>query len=784
MPAVRTSMRTSLGLVVLIMGALGMVLAIATAETYRHLAFENQRAAFVELAKLKIDDLLDGVIREGIQLGVSAQANPGFRSAFRGRDIDAVSRQLDEHFHRAFVTLNVLKLARLYALDADFRFVAASHEGDAILSDPSSACRGLINEASPRHGAERLKPLSRLCVVEGYPYLAVLVPVGGLRLEGYLMLAIDPIQNLAKAEEGLGMPLRLSLPDGRQGYASSRWPAPDAMDNILMVDYKLKTPNGETFQRFTFASDVSELRQQLAETRNLIFAVASLAMLITGILAITILQHTALAPLKALTRHLHRVRHDKSYLGERVLVRGNAEIVGLAEDFNDMSGELHALYKTLETMAFTDGLTGLANRALFYDHLQQALLNTERNKTPFALLVMDLDRFKFVNDSLGHHVGDQMLQVVGERLRDILRKSDTVARLGGDEFAALLLAVENDQSAALVAEKITQTLNAPIVVEGHSLTVGVSIGIVHCPQDGTESNQLVQRADIAMYHAKRHGRGYAAYDAEMAGDNLFAVTMEAELREAIRNESFALYFQPKISMRRGHIIGTEALIRWIHPEYGFISPDKFIPLAEQTGLIQPLTQWVLSTALTQCAHWNERGIQVGVAVNLSAHSLTDHGTIGMVKDALASSSVDPNWLTLELTETAIMTDAAKALITLTELADMGVRVAVDDFGTGYSSLAYLKRLPVDEIKIDRSFVMDMANDANDAVIVRSTIDLAHNMGLRVVAEGIETQEIWNMLTELGCDQAQGFLMGRPVSPKDLEQWLAESPWGLKDSAEC
>jgi diguanylate cyclase (GGDEF)-like protein len=772
-------MRTSLGLVVLIMGALGMVLAIAAAETYRHLAFENQRAAFVELAKLKIDDLLEQVIREGIELGVSAQANPRFRNAFRTRDTDTASQQLDEHFHRAFVTLNVLKLAKLYAFDADFQFVAASREGDAILADPTSACRALINEASPRQGAERLKPISRLCVVEGYPYLNVLVPVGGLRLEGYLMLAIDPINNLAKAEEGLGMPLHLSLADGRRGYASSQWPEPGAMANILMSDYNLKTPNGQTFLRFTFASDISALRRQLADTRNLIFGVASLVMLLTGILAIAILEHTALAPLKALTRHLHRVRHDKSFLGERVLVRGNAEVVELAEDFNDMSGELHTLYKTLETMAFTDGLTGLSNRALFYDHLQQALLNTERNKIPFALLVMDLDRFKFVNDSLGHHVGDQLLQEVGQRLRRILRKSDTVARLGGDEFAALLPAVESGESAALVAEKIIQILNAPIVVEGHSLTVGVSIGIVNCPEDGTGSNQLVQRADIAMYHAKRHGRGYAFYDEEMAGDNLFAVTMEAELREAIKNQSFALYFQPKISMRRNRIIGTEALIRWIHPQYGFIPPDKFIPLAEQTGLIQPLTQWVLTTALTQCAEWIARGIHVGVSVNLSAHSLTDHSTLDMVQKALADSGVEPRWLTLELTETAIMTDAAKALVTLSELADMGVRLAMDDFGTGYSSLAYLKRLPVDEIKIDRSFVMDMAKDANDAVIVRSTIDLAHNMGLRVVAEGIETEEIWNMLTKLGCDQGQGFLMGRPVPPIDLERWLDESPWGLE-----
>jgi EAL domain-containing protein (putative c-di-GMP-specific phosphodiesterase class I) len=288
----------------------------------------------------------------------------------------------------------------------------------------------------------------------------------------------------------------------------------------------------------------------------------------------------------------------------------------------------------------------------------------------------------------------------------------------------------------------------------------------------------MRRADVAMYKAKRQSKGYLFYEQSMDSHSLFELTMEAELRKAVEAGSFELHYQPKIDIQRKRILGVEALIRWIHPEHGFIAPDQFIPLAEQSGLIHPITEWVLNTALAQANKWQRQGMDIGVAVNLSAYSLNDATLLDMVATALAVSDVPARLLTLELTESAIMSDASCALDILTRLDAMGVRLSVDDFGTGYSSLAYLKRLPVDEIKIDKSFVMDMMEDANDAVIVRSTIDLAHNMGMKVVAEGIENSEIWDRLSELHCNMGQGFYMCRPCQAKDLAQWLEESPWGL------
>jgi diguanylate cyclase (GGDEF)-like protein len=474
---------------------------------------------------------------------------------------------------------------------------------------------------------------------------------------------------------------------------------------------------------------------------------------------------------------LRRVQKDKSQLGEKVAVSGNTEIVELATDFNNMSSELNTLYRTLENMAFTDALTGMPNRVLFYDRLEQATLTTSRYNTQYAVMMMDLNRFKNINDTLGHHIGDQILKTVGERLQLILRKSDTIARLGGDEFSALLPAVDGDENATIVAQKIVNALNEPISVEGRSLSVGISIGIVRCPRDGHNSSLLMQRADIAMYHAKREGLGFVFYEESMVNDNLFELTMESELRQAVESKNFELYYQPKIDIQEGNITGAEALIRWIHDEHGFISPEKFIPLAEQTGLIQPLTEWVLEQALSQCAAWHANNIHIGISVNLSAYSLNDIHLLDTVRHALARAKIEPHWLTLELTETAIMSDADRALTTLSRLNSMGVRLSVDDFGTGYSSLAYLKRFPVDEIKIDKSFVMDMLDDASDAVIVRSTIDLAHNMGMKVVAEGIETQDAWDTLAVLGCNIGQGYHMCRPCPAADFEKWVHESPWG-------
>ncbi|VAW93994.1 diguanylate cyclase/phosphodiesterase (GGDEF & EAL domains) with PAS/PAC sensor(s) [hydrothermal vent metagenome] len=777
MPKLQSSMRASLGLTVLVMGLLGMMLAVATGEAYQRLALDNQRESFVSLAKLKIQEITENLAQDSVELGLNAQATPGFHQAVINKDSTHLSLQLDEHFHRAFVTLGRVKLIKMYAYDKEFRLISSSKKGDRTLPDNKPVCTGLLSKIASRSKTARLKPDSELCRTGMRPVLATIVPVGGLQIKGYLQLIIDPTPNFAKADSGLGTPLKLTGLDKAIHYQSANWPK-KLNKNILLAEYSLFTPKNQQLFNLTFASNIAELRKQLSTTRNFIFSIAAIIMLGTTLIALLMLQRTALSPLNTLTNHLRRVQKDKSLLGTKVVVSGNSEIVELATDFNNMSGELSTLYRTLENMAFTDALTGMPNRVLFYDRLEQITMSASRYKTQFALMMMDLNRFKNINDTLGHHIGDRLLKTVGERLQTILRESDTVARLGGDEFAALLPAIDHDEGVTIVAEKIVNALNKPIAVEGHNLSIGISIGLVRCPRDGDKTTLLMQHADVAMYHAKRKGLGYVFYDKNMNKENLFELTMESELRQAIENKDFELYYQPKIDLQHGHITGAEALIRWAHDKYGFISPEKFIPLAEQTGLIQTLTEWILEQALTQCAAWHANNITIGVSVNLSAYSLNDIDLIDTVHHALIKTEIEPQWLTLELTETAIMSDADRALSTLSQLNTMGVRLSVDDFGTGYSSLAYLKRFPVDEIKIDKSFVIDMLTDASDAVIVRSTIDLAHNMGMKVVAEGIESQEAWDKLAELGCNLGQGYHMCRPCPAADFKTWVYKSSWGL------
>jgi diguanylate cyclase (GGDEF)-like protein len=449
------------------------------------------------------------------------------------------------------------------------------------------------------------------------------------------------------------------------------------------------------------------------------------------------------------------------------------DIICVIEDYTERKAQAAAL----EYKATHDALTDLPNRFLFHDRLQQALRAGLREKKPLALLVMDLDRFKEINDTLGHLIGDRLLQEAGRRIRGVLRESDTVARLGGDEFA-LLLPGARVNDAVLVVEKVQKALARPFTLEGLSLDVEASFGIALFPEHGEDADTLIRRADVAMYVAKQAGSGYALYASEQDQYTPRRLMLIGELRHAIELNQLVLHYQPKINLRTGRVTGVEALVRWQHPQHGLIPPAEFISLAEQTGAIKPLTLWVLEEALRQCQAWHQAGLTLTVAVNLSARNLQDPQLVDQVAGFLETAGAAPSRLELEVTESVIMADPARALETLTRLSAMGVRLAIDDFGAGYSSLSYLKKLPVNELKIDKTFVINMATDDNDAVIVRSTIDLAHNLGLAVVAEGVETQASWNRLAALGCDAAQGYWMSRPLPAADLTRWLAELPFGV------
>ncbi len=431
-------------------------------------------------------------------------------------------------------------------------------------------------------------------------------------------------------------------------------------------------------------------------------------------------------------------------------------------------------------LAYYDPMTGLPNRTLLQDRLKQAISTAARENHPVAFLLMDLDRFKEINDTLGHHRGDILLQQVGARLKSVLWEPDTVSRLGGDEFAVLLPRLAAAEHINVVIQKIQNALKAPFVIENLPIAVDVSIGIALYPDHATDAETLIQRADVAMYVAKRTGSGYTVYAPELNQHSPQRLALLGELRQAIEHDQLLLHYQPKISLKTNRMMDVEALVRWQHPQHGMIPPNQFIPLAEQTGLIKPLTLWVLNKALNQCRAWQQTGLEIPVSVNLSARNLHDQELTDHVAGLLETSGISPDRLELEITESAIMMDPPRALEILKRLSGMGVRLSLDDFGTGYSSLGYLKKLPVDEIKIDRSFVTDMTRDENDAMIVRSTIDLGHNLGRKVVAEGVENRETWNRLAALGCDSAQGYYMSRPIPADELARWFSTSPWGGKD----
>jgi diguanylate cyclase (GGDEF)-like protein/PAS domain S-box-containing protein len=437
--------------------------------------------------------------------------------------------------------------------------------------------------------------------------------------------------------------------------------------------------------------------------------------------------------------------------------------------------ELRQARDEAQHKALHDGLTGLPNRTLLRDRLQQALFVADRDNAVLALLIMDLDRYKDVNDTLGHHSGDELLQQVGLRLRSVLRASDTVARMGGDEFGVVLPMAANAELASRVAQMLVKALEQPFTLDGHAVSVGASIGIAMYPEHGTDVKTLLRHADVAMYVAKRGASGHAVYSWGQDEHDPERLSLIGELRMGIERNELVLHYQPKLSLQTGRCDRVEALVRWQHPRHGLMAPDIFIPLAEQTGLIKPLTHWVLMTALRQCRAWLDIGLDITVGVNLSMRNLHDPELVEQVVQLLETTGVQPRSLKLEVTESALMTDPQRALDSLARLRAIGVEVAIDDFGTGHASLSYLKQMPVGEIKLDRSFIRDMRTDKNDFTIVRSTIELAHDLGLRVIAEGVEDQATWDLLVELGCDLAQGFHMSRPLSEGDLRRWLAADP---------
>jgi len=453
----------------------------------------------------------------------------------------------------------------------------------------------------------------------------------------------------------------------------------------------------------------------------------------------------------------------------KIVLDDNIHFLGIIQDITVRKQH----ETTLIHMALYDTLTGLPNRRALGERMDKAIAED----MPFTLFYLGLNRFRAVNEVLGHAAGDQALMKTGKRLKSMCKGKALVARIGGDIFAALWVGIKKSGDMTAIASQLTGCLKQPLQFHRYSVDVDASIGITAFPAHGKNSEEVLRRAEIAMDSAKQLQHDYAFYNEDLERYQTEHLTLASELRHAIEAGELLLYYQPKVDMRSRHIIGVEALVRWRHPRKGFMQPDLFVPMAEETGLIHPFTDWVLNEGVRQASLWREHGIDLITSVNLAARNLSEADLPDRIHNIIHRFELPADRLMLEITETGMMADPKRALDMLCRIHDMGTPLSIDDFGTGYSSLAYLKDLPVDELKVDQSFICAMGKDPDSLMIVQATIILAHNLGLTVAAEGVEHQAAWDQLEAMSCDKAQGYYMGEPMSAAELEQWLMTSPWG-------
>jgi diguanylate cyclase (GGDEF)-like protein len=556
--------------------------------------------------------------------------------------------------------------------------------------------------------------------------------------------------------------------------------APGGMENAVFLD--LDGNKTEVLGQVRIGLALDSFRREVVGSMRLALWVSCLILAVATLVAM-LMTRRIIAPLRRLAAAAHGVADG--YLAPVAIESGSAEIHELAEAFNTMTERLRVVrsdvesyQQLLERMVYMDDLTGLANRVLLKDHIKLALGQASRDDSAVALLFLDLDRFKHVNDSLGHSLGDQLLKDVAERLRMCMRAGDTVARMGGDEFVVVLNSLPNAEAEALagkIAEKIAAALTPPFQLQSHEITATFSIGIAFYPRDATDAEELIKYADAAMYEAKAHGRNtYQYYRREMTHGGLRRLTLETALRRAIEREEFELYLQPQFCLNSARVVGAEALLRWI-PESGDpISPGEFIPLAEETGLILPLGEWVIGTATRIKADWISRELCCNgfrsIAVNVSPQQFWSQDfaqrVLRIIEDASANLA---DSLELELTESCLMHHSVDILRNFGTLREAGIRFSIDDFGTGYSSLSYLRQFPLDVLKIDQSFVRGCTEDASNAAIIRAIIAMAAGLGLEVIAEGVETRDQADFLAGHGCRLFQGYYFGRPTPVRQFEQ---------------
>lgn len=722
-------------------------------------------------------------------------ADFGFKQAVATGDTPTIHSVLYNQGHRISADLMVLT-------DLDGRVVAGLDAGGRSM--PVGDWATLVAHADATAAG------TTMTLINGRPYQLVIVPVRAPTRIAWVGMGFALDDKLAHSLKDLaGVEVTFVARDaGGQRWLSSTLPAPGDIERQALFDAAASP--GRAAQPRMLALGGQEYftqwqplqggdgmlgallqfsrSQALATYRSLeheLLLIAGLS-LIASLAGALWLSRNVTRPVSQLADAARRIGHG-DYLGT-VEVQHNDELGELAHAFNGMQRGIARREQQIAHAAFHDNLTALPNRASLQQALVDALVRAGNAGHTLAVLMLDVDRFKEINDTMGHAIGDRVLVEIGRRLRAGLRDEDMLARFGGDEFVVLMEGIAADELVQR-AEQLLATVGEPILAEAMELFLDVSVGMALFPEHGDTAEELLRRADIAMYDAKESRSQLQLYRPGRDAEHLYRLSLVNDLRRAVPNGELLLYYQPKMQLCSRRVVNVEALLRWRHPQHGIIPPDDFIALAEHSGIIRTLTDWVLHEVIRQCAEWSAAGMDIGIALNLSAMDLGSGELPDLLARHLAHYRIDPSQLVLEVTETAVMRDALYSLEVLNRLKACGVMLAIDDFGTGYSSLSHLKRLPVDELKIDKSFVMGMAEDEDDAVIVRSTIELAHNMGLKVVAEGVETEAAMEMLRSFRCDSAQGYLISRPMAAADATRWLAAATEEFArrppaDTAEC
>jgi diguanylate cyclase (GGDEF)-like protein len=762
----------------LLVPVLGSVLLVVNEVNLR-----NARAAIddgLAVGERVFERLLEQNNRQLTQAAEILSLDFAFRQAVATRDLRTTESVLANHGARIGADLIML-----VSLD---RHVIADTQDRRLVGRPFRF--PWLIDAAEREGRAAGMEVSD----DGRLYQLVVVPVRAPEPIAWAAFGFLVSDRLDKEVQSL---TRLGVSFFGKTSGEDRWTALDSTlspEELEAQRRALRGDAGDAKRSVTIESPQGEYRTLVMPLpeRGAIMIVATLAQSVDEVLApyrrletiLLLLGAAALAIsavggvliARGITRPIHALAHMSRRIEEgdfthAVAIQGKDEIAELARRFDRMREGLAAREDQIRRLAYRDVLTDLPNRTLFNDRLNVAMEFAERERKPLAILLLDLDRFKQINDTLGHQTGDQVLQQTAKRLGTLLRKSDTIARLGGDEFIVLLAdcGIEN---ARQIAEKILVVLDEPIVIGEHSLDVRASIGIAGYPVDSGDPDTLMRHADLAMYAAKRGNRGIAAYDATLGRHRMEQLSLLSELRRAIENEELRLVFQPKISMSTGEIAGAEALVRWQHPERGLVPPGDFIPFAEQTGFIKSITRWVIEAAAQQCGRWSAHGMSLKLVINISVQDLLDPGMPDAILAALQRHNVPARSLGLEITESGVMQDQAAAIAVLKRLRALNIDLAIDDFGTGHSSLAYVRQLQVTELKIDRSFLRNLVQDDKDRAIVLSIIELAHNLDLTVVAEGVEDRSSLDVLRKLGCDLVQGYVFAKPLAEKEFRDWFA------------